>query len=205
MVIAKTLKKSMRTKSKYTLKKKGQTMKKSFKKYLSTKNQIDFGDLEEILRHFKLFFKAVIDIDDKDFNSFKREKYDMKKDKILDKIDDIERKDPILRRIKNTSPEIYTILGYSSTNIPYLELVDIYYNILNKLEDIVDEDESLSSDATVVQSLMAEDLVHSFIKKKNSKNLTSIDDDLLDMFRGMSVKSDLDELQNMFKSMKVEF
>lgn len=205
MVIAKTLKKSMRTKSKYTLKKKGQTMKKSFKKYLSTKNQIDFGDLEEILTHFKLFFKAVIDIDDKDFNSFKREKYDMKKDKILDKIDDIERKDPILRRIRNTSPEIYTILGYSSTNIPYLELIDVYYNILNKLEDIVDEDESLSSNATVVQSLMAEDLVHSFIKKKNSKNLTSIDDDLLDMFRGMSVKSDLDELQNMFKSMKVEF
>ena len=205
MVIAKTLKKSMRTKSKYTLKKKGQTMKKSFKKYLSTKNQIDFGDLEEILRHFKLFFKAVIDIDDKDFNSFKREKYDMKKDKILDKIDDIERKDPILRRIRNTSPEIYTILGYSSTNIPYLELIDVYYNILNKLEDIVDKDESLSSNATVVQSLMAEDLVHSFIKKKNSKNLTSIDDDLLDMFRGMSVKSDLDELQNMFKSMKVEF
>jgi hypothetical protein len=205
MVIAKTLKKSMRTKSKYTLKKKGQTMKKSFKKYLSTKNQIDFGDLEEILRHFKLFFKAVIDIDDKDFNSFKREKYDMKKDKILDKIDDIERKDPILRRIRNTSPEIYTILGYSSTNIPYLELVDAYYNILNKLENIVDEDESLSSDATVVQSLMAEDLVHSFIKKKNSKNLTSIDDDLLDMFRGMSVKSDLDDLENMFKSMKVEF
>ena len=205
MVIAKTLKKSMRTKSTYTLKKKGQTMKKSFKKYLSTKNQIDFGDLEEILRHFKLFFKAVIDIDDKDFNSFKREKYDMKKDKILDKIDDIERKDPILRRIRNTSPEIYTILGYSSTNIPYLELIDVYYNILNKLEDIVDKDESLSSNATVVQSLMAEDLVHSFIKKKNSKNLTSIDDDLLDMFRGMSVKSDLDELQNMFKSMKVEF
>ena len=205
MVIAKTLKKSMRTKSKYTLKKKGQTMKKSFKKYLSTKNQIDFGDLEEILTHFKLFFKAVIDIDDKDFNSFKREKYDMKKDKILDKIDDIERKDPILRRIRNTSPEIYTILGYSSTNIPYLELIDVYYNILNKLEDIVDEDESLSSNATVVQSLMAEDLVHSFIKKKNSKNLTSIDDDLLDMFRGMSVKSDLDELQNMFKSMKLEF
>ena len=205
MVIAKTLKKSMRTKSKYTLKKKGQTMKKSFKKYLSTKNQIDFGDLEEILTHFKLFFKAVIDIDDKDFNSFKREKYDMKKDKILDKIDDIERKDPILRRIRNTSPEIYTILGYSSTNIPYLELIDVYYNILNKLEDIVDKDESLSSNATVVQSLMAEDLVHSFIKKKNSKNLTSIDDDLLDMFRGMSVKSDLDELQNMFKSMKVEF
>ena len=106
---------------------------------------------------------------------------------------------------KNEKGEIYTILGYSSTNIPYLELIDVYYNILNKLEDIVDEDESLSSNATVVQSLMAEDLVHSFIKKKNSKNLTSIDDDLLDMFRGMSVKSDLDELQNMFKSMKVEF
>lgn len=194
--------KTMRAKSKYALKKKSQTMKKSMKKYLATKNQIDFEDLERVLTHFKLFFKAIIDIDEKDFNSLKRGKYDMKKDKVLDKLDNIERKDPILRRIKNISPEIYTMLGYSSTNIPYLELVDTYYSILIKLETIVNEDDSLSSNASIIQSLIAEDLVHTFIKKKN---MSSIDDDLLDMFKGMSVKSDLDELQTMFKSMRVEF
>jgi hypothetical protein len=37
----------MRRKSKYALKKKSQTMKKSVKKYLSAKNQIEFRDLEE--------------------------------------------------------------------------------------------------------------------------------------------------------------
>lgn len=202
MGISKLFKRTMRAKSKYALKKKSQTMKKSMKKYLATKNQIDFGDLERVLTHFKLFFKAIIDIDEKDFNSLKRGKYDMKKDKVLDKLDNIERKDPILRRIKNISPEIYTMLGYSSTNIPYLELVDTYYSILIKLETIVNEDDSLSSNASIIQSLMAEDLVHTFIKKKN---MSSIDDDLLDMFKGMSVKSDLDDLQTMFKSMRVEF
>jgi hypothetical protein len=178
-------------------------MKKSVKKYLSTKNQIEFRDLEEVSKHFKLFFKAIIDIDDNDLSSLKRAKYDMKKDKILDKLDNIERKDPILRRIKSISPEIYTKLGYSNTNIPYLELVDTYYTILKKLETIINEDDALSSDASLIQSLIIEDLIHTFIKKK--KSINSIDDDLLDMFRGLGVKSDLDDLQTMFKSMKVDF
>lgn len=203
MGISKLFKRTMRAKSKYTLRKKSQTMKKGMKKYFAAKNQIDIEDLERVLTYFKLFFKAIIDIDEKDFNSLKRGKYDMKKDKVLDKLDNIERKDPILRRIKNISPEIYTMLGYSSTNIPYLELVDTYYSILIKLETIVNEEEPLSSNASIIQSLMAEDLVYTFIKKK--KNMNSIDDNLLDMFRGMSVKSDLDDLQTMFKSMRVEF
>jgi hypothetical protein len=194
---------TMRRKSKYALKKKSQTMKKSVKKYLSAKNQIEFRDLEEVSKHFKLFFKAIIDIDENDYNGEQREKYDMKKDRILDKLDNIERKDPILRRIKSISPEIYTKLGYSNTNIPYLELVDTYYSILKKLETIIIEDDALGSDASLIQSIMIEDLVHTFIKKK--KTLSSIDDDLLDMFRGLGVKSDLDDLQTMFRTMKVDF
>jgi hypothetical protein len=178
-------------------------MKKSVKKYLSAKNQIEFRDLEEVSIHFKLFFKAIIDIDENDYNGEQREKYDMKKDRILDKLDNIERKDPILRRIKSISPEIYTKLGYSNTNIPYLELVDTYYSILKKLETIIIEDDALRSDASLIQSLMIEDLIHTFIKKK--KTLSSIDDDLLDMFRGLGVKSDLDDLQTMFRTMKVDF
>lgn len=203
MGLNKLFKKTMRRKSKYALKKKSQTMKKSVKKYLSAKNQIEFRDLEEVSIHFKLFFKAIIDIDENDYNGEQREKYDMKKDRILDKLDNIERKDPILRRIKSISPEIYTKLGYSNTNIPYLELVDTYYSILKKLETIIIEDDALRSDASLIQSLMIEDLIHTFIKKK--KTLSSIDDDLLDMFRGLGVKSDLDDLQTMFRTMKVDF
>ena len=203
MGLNKMFKRTMRRKSKYALKKKSHTMKKSVKKYLSTKNQIEFRDLEEVSKHFKLFFKAIIDIDENDYNGEQREKYDMKKDRILDKLDNIERKDPILRRIKSISPEIYTKLGYSNTNIAYLELVDTYYSILKKLETIIIEDDALRSDASLIQSLMIEDLVHTFIKK--NKTLSSIDDDLLDMFRGLGVKSDLDDLQTMFRSMKVDF
>ena len=203
MVVGRTFKKSVKAKSKYTLKKKATLMRKSVKRYLSKKDHIDFGDLQEVLKHFKLFFKAVIDIDDEEYSDEQRAKYDMKKDRILDKLDNIERNDPILRRIKNISPEIYTKLGYNSTNIPYLELIDVYYNILKKLETLLNEDEG--SDVSVIQSLMLDDLVNAFIKKKNSKNISSIDDDLLDMFRGMSVKSDLDDLENMFKGMKVEY
>ena len=203
MGLNKMFKRTMRRKSKYALKKKSQTMKKSVKKYLSAKNQIEFRDLEEVSKHFKLFFKAIIDIDENDYNGEQREKYDIKKDRILDKLDNIERKDPILRRIKSISPEIYTKLGYSNTNIPYLELVDTYYSILKKLETIIIEDDALRSDASLIQSLMIEDLIHTFIKKK--KTLSSIDDDLLDMFRGLGVKSDLDDLQTMFRTMKVDF
>jgi hypothetical protein len=84
--------------------------------------------------------------------------------------------------------------------------VDTYYSILKKLEAIIIEDDALRSDASLIQSLMIEDLVHTFIKKKkNMKTLSSIDDDLLDMFRGLGVKSDLDDLQTMFRSMKVDF
>ena len=208
MGLNKMFKRTMRRKSKYALKKKSQTMKKSLKsvkKYLTTNNQIEFRDLEELSKHFKLFFKAIIDIDENDYNGEQREKYDMKKDRILDKLDNIERKDPILRRIKNISPEIYTKLGYSNTNIPYLELVDTYYSILKKLETIIIEDDALRSDASLIQSLMIEDLIHTFIKKKKKKTLSSIDDDLLDMFRGLGVKSDLDDLQTMFRTMKVDF
>jgi hypothetical protein len=183
---------------KSTLKKKSTVLRKSVKKYLSKKDHIDFGDLQEVLRYFKLFFKAVIDIDNEEYSDEQRAKYDMKKDRILDKLDNIERNDPILRRIKNISPEIYTKLAYNSTNIPYLELIDVYYNILKKLETLLNEDEG--SNVSVIQSLMLDDLVNAFIKKKNSKNISSIDDDLLDMFRGMSVKSDLDDLENSIKS-----
>jgi len=203
MVLSRTFKRSVKAKSKFTLKKKATSMRKSVKRYLSKKDHIDFGDLQEVLKHFKLFFKAVIDIDDEEYSDEQRTKYDMKKDRILDKLDNIERNDPILRRIKNISPEIYTKLGYNSTNIPYLELIDVYYNILKKLETLLNEDQS--SNVSVIQSLMLDDLVNAFIKKKNSKNISSIDDDLLDMFRGMSVNSDLDQLENMFKVMKVEF
>jgi hypothetical protein len=74
MGLNKMFKKTMRRKSKYALKKKSQTMKKSVKKYLSAKNQIEFRDLEEVSKHFKLFFKAIIDIDENDYNGEQREK-----------------------------------------------------------------------------------------------------------------------------------
>ena len=64
-------------------------MRKTVKRYLSKKDHIDFGDLQEVLRHFKLFFKAVIDIDDEEYSDEQRAKYDMKKDRILDKLDNI--------------------------------------------------------------------------------------------------------------------
>ena len=205
MGIRKTMKlKSVKSKPNFTLKKKSRTVKKGIKRYLSKKDNIDFGDLQEVLRHFKLFFKAVIDIDNEEYSDEQRAKYDMKKDKILDKLDNIERKDPILRYIKVTSPDIYAKLGYDSTSIPYLELVDTYYSIIKKLETILYEDDSLSSEVSQIQSEILDNLVNNFIKKKNAKNVNSINDDLLDMFRGMGIKSDLDDLESMFKSMKVE-
>ena len=40
--------------------------------------------------------------------------------------------------------------------------------------------------------------------KKTKMNTHTIDDDLLDMFRGMAVTEDVDKLEEMFLKMKVE-
>ena len=103
MVLGRTFKRSMKAKSKFTLKKKSTVLRKSVKKYLSKKDHIDFGDISEVLRHFKLFFKAVIDIDNEEYSDEQRTKYDMKKDRILDKLDNKIRYKTIIKIFEGTS------------------------------------------------------------------------------------------------------
>jgi len=177
---------------------------KAIKKYLS-KNENDYEKYGEMLNHFKLFFKAVIDIDNKDLTAEEREKYDIKKDKILDKLETIENKESIIKHIQQTSPDIYETIGITNDKIPYLELIDVYYKVLKTLDEILEtqDNNNLRSEATMIQADILDNLVNSFIKNKKKK-IDTIDDDLLDMFRGMAVKTDIDDLENMFATMKVE-
>jgi hypothetical protein len=172
---------------------------KAIKKYLS-KNHSDYEKYGEILNHFKLFFKAIIDIDNDDLN----EKYRIKKDNILSKLNTIELKDPILNHVLSVSPDIYGLLHITDHKIPYYDLIDVYYKVLNKLEEVIEEEEdaNLRSEATNIQLTLIDNLVDAFIK--NKKNTHTIDDDLLDMFRGMAVTEDVDKLEEMFLKMKVE-
>jgi len=177
---------------------------KAIKKYLS-KNENDYEKYGEMLNHFKLFFKAVINIDNKDLNAGEREKYDIKKDKILDKLETIENKQSIIKHIKETSPDIYETIGITIDKIPYLDLIDVYYKVLKTLDEILETEDnaSLRSEATMIQADILDNLVNSFIKNKKKK-INTIDDDLLDMFRGMAVKTDIDDLENLFLTMKVD-
>lgn len=173
---------------------------KAIKKYLS-KNENDYEKYGEMLNHFKLFFKGVIDIDNKEHSH----KYDIKKDKILDKLETIENKQPIIKHIKETSPDIYQTIGITIDKIPYLELIDVYYKVLKTLDEILETEDNnnLRSEATMIQADILDNLVNTFIKNKKKK-IDTIDDDLLDMFRGMAVKTDVDDLEQMFATMKVE-
>ena len=194
---------TVKSKSSKSILKKYSTQ-RAIKKYLS-RNELDYEKYGEMLNHFKLFFKAIIYIDNKDLNSEEREKYDIKKDMILDKLNNIELKDPVVNRIKVISPDIYELLNVTNDKTPYYELIDLYYKILNKLEKIIEkeENEKLRSEATIIQIEVLDNLVNNFIKSKNKK-INTIDDDLLDMFRGMGIKTHIDELENMFGTMKVE-
>ena len=199
----KTLKRFKTLKNKFKL---GKTStQKAIKKYLS-KNNSDYEKYGEILNHFKLFFKAIIDIDKDDVNDV-NEKYRIKKDNILDKLNTIELKDPILNHVLSVSPDIYGLLHITDHKIPYYDLIDVYYKVLNKLEEVIEEEEdaNLRSEATNIQLTLIDNLVDAFIKNKKTKmNTHTIDDDLLDMFRGMAVTEDVDKLEEMFLKMKVE-
>ena len=200
MSTLKTLKRFKTLKNKFKLRK--TSTQKAIKKYLS-KNNSDYEKYGEILNHFKLFFKAIIDIDNDDVN----EKYRIKKDNILDKLNTIELKDPILNHVLSVSPDIYGLLHITDHKIPYYDLIDVYYKVLNKLEEVIEEEEdaNLRSEATIIQLTLIDNLVDAFIKNKKTKmNTHTIDDDLLDMFRGMAVTEDVDKLEEMFLKMKVE-
>jgi len=207
MGISKTLKKTQTRVHTARLKKRRNknVTQKAFKNFLS-KNDTDYEKYGEMLTHFKLFFKAIINIDNKDYNAVAREKYDVKKDKVLDKLNNIENKGPIIRHIKMTSPDIYEILNIRNDNIPYLELIDVYYKILKTLDDILEgeNDGELRNQASMIQADILDELVNVFMKKNKRKNMNVIDDGLLDMFRGMAVTEDVNELEDLFRTMKVE-
>lgn len=207
MVVGKTLKKTQHRVHTARLKKRRNknVTQKAIKNFL-LKNDTDYEKYGEMLTHFKLFFKAIIDIDNKDYNAVAREKYDVKKDKVLDKLHDIEYREPIIKRIKKTSPDIYETIGITNDTIPYLELIDVYYKILQRLDDVLEgeNDASLRSEASMVQADILDELVNVFMKKNKKKNMNVIDDGLLDMFRGMALKSDVNELEDLFRMMKVE-
>ena len=179
MKSSKTLKKSSKTKTMGTFKKfkfakfklsrsilSKRSTQKAIKKYLS-KNENDYEKYGEMLNHFKLFFKGVIDIDNKEHSH----KYDIKKDKILDKLETIENKEPIIKHIKETSPDIYETIGITIDKIPYLELIDVYYKVLKTLDEILETEDNnnLRSEATMIQADILDNLVNSFIKNKKKK------------------------------------
>lgn len=203
MVISKTLKKSQKRLHTVTLKKKNRmkVSQKTIKNYL--KNDTNYEKYGIMFNHFKLFFKAIIDNDNKEYNSTERESFDLNKDKVLDKLDDIERKKPILSYIKKTSPDIYEMIDITNDNIPYLELIDVYYKIMNRLDHILEEENSgaLRNEASIIQAEMLDEIVNAFMKKKK-KNVNTIDDSLLDMFRNMAVATEVDELEELFRGMK---
>jgi hypothetical protein len=93
------------------------------------------------------------------------------KDKISNKLDP-----NILTKIKNVSSDIYDSLSISSkmNENNSMNIIDLYYKILHDLRIMNDDDrlnQSMRSNVSMVQSLIADDLIERFnLEKKNVRN-----------------------------------
>ena len=119
-------------------------------------NALKAHEIEEsYMRFLKLFEKL-----------FKLIMNDTRLNKIKDKISN--KLDPnILTKIKNVSSDIYDSLSISSkmNENNSMNIIDLYYKILHDLRIMNDDDrlnQSMRSNVSMVQSLIADDLIERF-------------------------------------------
>ena len=187
------------------------TLKKSMKTYMNTNNN-NYDKYEIILKHFEIFFKESLELQDKIYDTKDEEKihkYDVQFDKIIDKLHGIEIKEgSILLRIKRISPDIYELLGLTKVKIPDLELVDTYYKLIHDLINLDEGPNTLSSnirsDISIIQLEIIDNLIEAFLEKKKERvNINEVDNDLMDMFSGFSLSTNANNVKNLFSSMKI--
>ena len=193
-------KKKMFPVKKYTMKKadsKEKRLQANLKKLVENPENNSYS-YEKILRKFEKFFKGILKLEHKLQNSNDNEaqnEFDMKKFEIADKLQALDDENgKLMTRIKKLSPDIYNkITNELNSNIESSDTIELYANVIEVLVDFNDElytntsmNARYESELSMVSSILSSELVTEFLEVK--KNTKSVEDELVDMFRGFSIK-----------------
>lgn len=193
-------KKRMFPVKKYTMKKadsKEKRLQANLKKIVENPDNSMYS-YEKILRKFEKFFKGILKLEDKLYysnNTDAQNEFDMKKFEIADKLQALDDENgKLMTRIKKLSPDIYNkIKNELNSNIESSDTIELYANVIGVLVDFNDESYNntsmnarYESDLSMVSSILSSELTTEFLEVK--KNTQSVEDELVDMFRGFSIK-----------------
>ena len=184
-------------------------LKKGENRARALKNAITAHDIEEahvrLLNFFEKFFKKIME--NTSLNS-------TTKDKVTNKLNP-----DILTKINETSSDVYDNLSSSSKmneNNNSIDVIEIYYNILHDLREMNNKkniSSNMHSNVSMVQSIMAEDLIERFnLENKKLTKTNNTLDGLTGMFGMLNVgkntkigkNTNVDDLINVLKKLGIE-
>jgi hypothetical protein len=170
----------------------------------------DFETYLSTIKGFLVLFKNILKEQRKldNFpNNDKQLELDIVIDDISSKLNEIETKNSILKRIKKESPEVYIKVQAmyrninSNTKLPYHNLIEYYYEIINKLLNMLD-DREIGYKVPDILTILAIDLSDVFFGKQKIEK-EELEDDLSEMFSTMKVsKNAVDDLLEGLGKMK---
>jgi hypothetical protein len=170
----------------------------------------DFETYLNTIKGFLVLFKNILKEQRKldNFpNNDKQLELDIVIDDISSKLNEIETKNSILKRIKNESPEVYKKVQAmykninSNTKLPYHNLIEYYYEIINNLLNMID-DKEVGYKVPDILTILAIDLSDVFFGKQKIEK-EELEDDLSEMFSTMKVsKNAVDDLLEGLGKMK---
>lgn len=163
----------------------------------------DFETYLSTIKGFLVLFKNILK-EQRKLNSVpnndKQLELDIVIDDISSKLNEIEEKTSILKRIKNESSEVYKNINVN-TKLPYHNLIEYYYEIISKLLTILD-DKEIGYKVSDILTILAIDLSYVFFGKQKIEK-EELEDDLSAMFSTMKVsKNAVDDLLEGFGEMK---
>lgn len=170
----------------------------------------DFETYLSTIKGFLVLFKNILKEQRKldNFpNNDKQLEFDIVIDDISSKLNEIETKNSILKRIKKESSEVYIKVQaiYRNINVntklPYHNLIEYYYEIINKLLTMIDDNE-IGYKVPDILTILAIDLSDVFFGKQKIEK-EELEDDLSAMFGEMKVsKNAVDDLLEGLGKMK---
>jgi len=193
---------------KYTMKKtnsKERRLQQNLRKIVENPQDNSYS-YEKILRKFEKFFKGILKLEHKLQNSNDNEaqnEFDMKKFEIMDKLQALDDENgKLMIRIRKLSPGIHDrIKEELNSNNESSDIIELYANVIEVLVDLNDElyintsmNARYESELSMVSSILSSELVTEFLEVK--KNTKSVEDELVDLFRGFNLKKNNSSIEN---------
>jgi hypothetical protein len=221
---AKTQKKNNKKKhlgvKKYTFKNtkaKERKLQNNLKKLMENPEN-DHYSYQKVLAKFEKFFNGILKLEDKivNLNDMKLlNDFDMKKFEISDKLQVLDDENgKLMSRIRKLSPDIYNKIkdeievnnnnnkmntnNNNKKNVSS-DIIELYAKVLEALNDLNDKtyynyNAELDNNLSIVSSILSNELITEFLEVK--KNTKSVEDELVDMFKGFNIKKNSSSMEN---------